>query len=304
MTVDEAYGEVVGITRREARNFAWGIAVLPRPKRLAVAALYAFARRVDDIADDGEAAVEERRRGLESCRAALEALPGADAHDPVLVALADATSRYPVPRSALFDLVAGGLMDSEQSRYATWADLREYCRCVAGAVGLACAAVYGPTDPEAAEPRAETLGLALQQINIMRDVAEDWSLGRVYLPQDELARFGVSEADLAAGRITPAWHALMAHQADRARDPPAGRARAAAAARPPERPLRARLRGHLPRRLLVQIAVAATTSSRGGRSSPPSPRCGRSRRCEGCRRGRRPRRTRRRARPRRRGTRR
>ena len=118
MSVEDAYAEVVRITRREARNFAWGIAVLPRPKRLAVAALYAFARRVDDIADDPELPVEERRRGLEDCRRAVEALPAAPADDAVLVALSDATSRYPVPRSALADLVAGGLMDAERSRYA------------------------------------------------------------------------------------------------------------------------------------------------------------------------------------------
>ena len=216
MTVEEAYAEVVRITRREARNFAWGIAVLPRPKRLAVAALYAFARRVDDIADDAALPVEERRRGLEACREAVAALPGAPADDPVLVALADASERYAVPRAALLDLVAGGLMDAEKTRYGDWEELREYCRCVAGAVGLACLAVYEPSGPEAAAPRAETLGLALQQINIMRDVAEDWRLGRVYLPQDELARFGVAEADLAAGRVSPAWHALMEHQAARA----------------------------------------------------------------------------------------
>jgi phytoene synthase len=134
----------------------------------------------------------------------------------VLVALADATARYPVPRGALLDLVAGGLMDAERSRYADWGELREYCRCVAGAVGLACTAVYGPTHPEAAAPRAQTLGLALQQINIMRDVAEDWRLGRVYLPQDELASFGVSEGDIAAGRVTAEWQALMEHQGQRA----------------------------------------------------------------------------------------
>ena len=216
MRVDDAYAEVVRITRREARNFAWGILVLPRPKRLAVAALYAFARRVDDIADDGELPAGERRRGLEACGAAVEALPAAPPDDPVLVALADATARYPVPRGALLDLVAGGLMDAEQSRYADWGELREYCRCVAGAVGLACTAVYGPSDPEAAAPRAQTLGLALQQINIMRDVAEDWRLGRVYLPQDELASFGVSEGDIAAGRVGAEWRALMEHQGQRA----------------------------------------------------------------------------------------
>lgn len=216
MTVDDAYAEAARITRREARNFAWGIAVLPRPKRLAIAALYAFARRVDDIADDGALPVEERRRGLAACRAAVEALPKAPADDAVLVALADASERYDVPRSALLDLVAGGLMDAEKSRYASWEELREYCRCVAGAVGLACLAVYEPADAAAAAPRAETLGLALQQINIMRDVAEDWRLGRVYLPQDELERFGVLEPDLAAGRVSPAWHALMEHQGARA----------------------------------------------------------------------------------------
>ena len=216
MTAEGAYAEVVRITRREARNFAWGIAVLPKPKRLAVAALYAFARRVDDVADDPGLAVEERRSGLERCRSAVEALPDASADDPVLVALADATCRYPVPRSALLDLVSGGLMDAEISRYASWEELREYCRCVAGAVGLACTAVYGPSDPAAAAPRAETLGLALQQINIMRDVAEDWELGRVYLPRDERERFGVTEAEIAAGRVSPAWQGLMDHQAARA----------------------------------------------------------------------------------------
>ncbi|MGH3013004.1 MAG: phytoene/squalene synthase family protein [Gaiellaceae bacterium] len=216
MKVEDAYAEVMRITRREARNFAWGIAVLPRPKRLAVSALYAFARRVDDIADDAALPVAERRRGLEACRAAVQALPAAPTGDPVLVALADATTRYAVPRSALLDLVSGGLLDAEKARYASWEELREYCRCVAGAVGLACTAVYGPSDEAAAEPRAETLGLALQQINIMRDVAEDWHLGRVYLPQDELVRFGVTEADIAAGRVTPSWQGLMEHQAARA----------------------------------------------------------------------------------------
>jgi phytoene synthase len=216
MKVDDAYAEVVRITRREARNFAWGILVLPRPKRLAVAALYAFARRVDDIADDPELPAGERRRGLEACAAAVEALPAAAPDDPVLVALADATARYSVPRGALLDLVAGGLMDAERTRYADWGELREYCRCVAGAVGLACAAVYGPSDPEVAAPRAQTLGLALQQINIMRDVAEDWRLGRVYLPQDELAEFGVSEGDIAAGRVGAEWRGLMEHQGERA----------------------------------------------------------------------------------------
>lgn len=215
MNAEAAYADVMRITRLEARNFAWGVMVLPRPKRQAVAALYAFARRVDDIADS-RLADEERRTRLEACRAAVEALPGSPNGDAVLVALADAMSHYPIPKSALLDLVAGGLMDVEKTRYATWQELHEYCRRVAGAVGLACAAVYGPRDPVAAEPLAERLGLALQQINIMRDVPEDWELGRVYLPQDELAQFGVTEDDIAGKRVGPEWRELMSHQAARA----------------------------------------------------------------------------------------
>jgi 15-cis-phytoene synthase len=215
LNAEAAYADVMRITRLEARNFAWGVMVLPRPKRQAVAALYAFARRVDDIADS-RLADEERRARLEACRAAVEALPGSPNGDAVLVALADAMSHYPIPKSALLDLVAGGLMDVEKTRYATWQELHDYCRRVAGAVGLACAAVYGPRDPVAAEPLAERLGLALQQINIMRDVPEDWELGRVYLPQDELAQFGVREDDIAEKRVGPEWRELMSHQAARA----------------------------------------------------------------------------------------
>jgi phytoene synthase len=125
--------------------------------------------------------------------------------------------RYPIPKLALLELVEGGLWDVERSRYGSWSELREYCLRVAGAVGVACTAVYGPSDPERAVPLAQTLGVALQQINIMRDVSEDLGLGRVYLPQDELFAFGVTEGDLAAERATPAFRSLMEHQGARAR---------------------------------------------------------------------------------------
>jgi len=208
MSVDQAYAEVERITRREARNFAYGIMVLPRPKRRAIAAIYAFARRVDDVADGGLPDAEKRAR-LEQLHADLDQ-PGSD---PVLVALADARSRYPIPAEALHTLVDGGLQDTEQRRYASFEELLGYCRKVAGAVGIACVAVYGSDDTE----RAETLGVALQLINIVRDVREDWELGRIYLPQDELAAYGVTEDELAEGRVTPHWQALMAFQASRAR---------------------------------------------------------------------------------------
>src|SRR3989440_5205502 len=116
------------------------------------------------------------------------------------VALADARNRFPIPDRALRAIVDGALQDLAQVRYASFEELRGYCTKVAGAVGVACIAVYGSDDVE----RAETLGIALQLINIIRDVREDWELGRVYLPQDELASFGVSEDDIAAG-AAPGW---------------------------------------------------------------------------------------------------
>jgi phytoene synthase len=212
--VEQAYAEVERVTRREAKNFAYGIMVLPRPKRHAIAAIYAFARRVDDLADGSLPACEKRDR-LEALRTALgDSAPV----EPMLVALADARERYGIPAAALSALVDGGLQDTEQTRYADFADLRGYCEKVAGAVGLACLPVYcadrhGPAEIE----QARTLGIALQLINIVRDVHEDWELGRVYLPQDELAAHGVTEGDIAAGRVTPQWRSLLAAHAARAR---------------------------------------------------------------------------------------
>jgi len=209
MNVDDAYAEVVRVTRARAKNFAYGIMVLPRPKRYAIAAVYAFAREVDDVAD-GPLPLDEKRTRLEALRAALD---DTDPQEAMLVALADARARYGIPRDALAALVDGGLQDTVQTRYADFDDLRGYCEKVAGAVGVACVAVYGSDDAD----RARTLGVALQLINILRDVREDWELDRVYLPQDELARFGVSETDIAQGRTTPEWRALMTFEAARAR---------------------------------------------------------------------------------------
>lgn len=203
MSVQEAYAEVGRITRREAKNFAYGIMVLPRSKRQAIAAIYAFARRVDDVADGG-LPPEERRAQLEALRAALDAEPA----DPIFVALRDARDRFGIPREPLAAIVDGGLQDIEQSTYASFDDLRGYCEKVAGAVGLACVPVYGSDDTD----HAQTLGIALQLINIIRDVDEDRRLGRVYLPQDELAAFGVEE--LAP---SPEFRELMIFEAARAR---------------------------------------------------------------------------------------
>ena len=204
MSVEEAYAEVGRITRREAKNFAYGIMVLPRAKRHAITAIYAFARRVDDVAD-GDLPLGEKRFQLEEMRADLEDDPP---DDPVFVALRDARERFGIPREPLEAFIDGGLQDLEQSTYADFAELRGYCEKVAGAVGLACVPVYGSDDTE----HAMTLGIALQLINIIRDVDEDQQLGRVYLPQDELTAFGVEELALS-----PEFQELMAFEAERAR---------------------------------------------------------------------------------------
>jgi phytoene synthase len=191
------YDDVMRTTRREAKNFAYWIMVLPREKRHALAAIYAFAREVDDLAD-GDLPPQEKRARLEALRVRLDELP----------ALADARRRFDIPRAPLETLIDGGLQDLEQQTYATFDELRGYCEKVAGAVGVACIHVYGSDDVE----RANTLGIALQLINIMRDVDEDRRLGRTYLPQDELERFGVNEL-----RHTPEFVELMRFNAQRAR---------------------------------------------------------------------------------------
>ena len=216
MTLDEAYEACRDIARVEARNFYSGFILLPPERRAGIYAAYAFSRRADDSVDDGGsatrrlAAVADRREELDACYAGE---PPAD--DPVLVALADTVRRFAVPREHLDALLDGVAMDLTVARYPDFPALKEYCDRVAGAVGLVSLHVFGFSDPRAPEHAAD-LGVAMQVVNIMRDVAEDWRLGRVYLPQDELAEFGVSEGDIAAGRVGAEWRGLMEHQGERA----------------------------------------------------------------------------------------
>ncbi len=197
MNLDEAYDRCEEITRSEARNFSYGIRLLPAPKRRAMSALYAIARRIDDIGD-GDDPVEIKRKGLEAIRADLRAVaadPSAGAGDPVLTALADASRRYPIPMPALQELVDGCAMDLEVTRYETFEALVGYCRLVAGSVGRLSLGIYGSSEPERAEPLADALGVALQLTNILRDVLEDRDvMGRVYLPVEDFERFGCDPA--------------------------------------------------------------------------------------------------------------
>src|SRR5256714_815061 len=182
--------------------------LLPKPKRQGVAAVYALPRPGGDGGGGGLPA-EEKRAALERLRDGLDSPP----QGAMWVALADARARYPIPREALAALVDGGLQDLATTRYLTFEELEGYCKLVAGAVGVACLPVYGAED----FGRAETLGIALQLINILRDVREDWQLGRVYLPLEELASYGVTEGDLARGVVTEAWRAYAASHTARCR---------------------------------------------------------------------------------------
>ncbi|TDB84059.1 squalene synthase HpnD [Actinomadura sp. KC216] len=184
-----AYRHCENVVRSQARNFSYGIRLLPPPKRRALSAVYAFARRIDDIGDDHAAPAATRLEKLARQRARL-ADPGGDPSDPVLVALADAARRHPIPLEAFGELIDGCEADVRGETYDTFDDLLWYCRCVAGAVGRLSLGVFGTSDPGTAGPRADALGVALQLTNILRDVREDGLSGRVYLPAKDLAKFG------------------------------------------------------------------------------------------------------------------
>jgi len=190
--VRSAYQHCEQITRTQARNFSYGIRLLPAVKRRGLSAVYAFARRVDDIGD-GSLPAAEKLAALAEARATVTALAGPAADlsgDPVLVALADAATRFALPLGAFGELIDGCEADVRGTTYATFGDLEHYCRCVAGSIGRLSLGVFGCQDPAAAAPLADALGVALQLTNILRDIREDYGTGRVYLPAEDLDRFG------------------------------------------------------------------------------------------------------------------
>ncbi|CAL9319637.1 Phytoene synthase [Streptomyces sp. SudanB148_2056] len=195
-----AYSYCETVTGQQARNFAYGIRLLPTPKRRAMSALYAFSRRVDDIGD-GPLPEDVKAARLEDTRALLtrirEGAVEEDDTDPVAVALSHAAAHFPIPLGGLDELIDGVQMDLRGETYETWDDLKVYCRCVAGSIGRLSLGVFG-TEPgahgvERASEYADTLGLALQLTNILRDVREDAENGRTYLPADDLAKFGCAD---------------------------------------------------------------------------------------------------------------
>jgi phytoene synthase len=206
-----AYAECEQITREQARNFSWGIRLLPEPKRMALSAVYALARRIDDIGD-GTLPAEEKLRLLAEARAGAIA-PADRPDDPVFVALSDAAQRLPIPLDAFGDLVDGCEMDVTGRSYDSFDDLVRYCRCVAGSIGRLSLGVFDPPMSSAAElartsELADALGVALQLTNILRDIREDLGNGRVYLPKQDLALFGCELTVLPDGTLDPQDGAL------------------------------------------------------------------------------------------------
>jgi phytoene synthase len=205
------------LTRKSRSNFYYAFLTLPRPQREALYAVYAFCRTVDDVADLGHdpgAQRAELARWREDVGRCFE--PTALPVHPIARQLRSAVAAYPIPRAALEAIIEGCEMDLARVRYQTAEDLEPYCYRVASAVGLCCVEIFGYTDPRARQ-YAIHLGKALQWTNIMRDVGVDAAAGRVYLPQRDLAEFGVPEADLVAGRYSVPFVRLMARQAERAR---------------------------------------------------------------------------------------
>jgi phytoene synthase len=199
-------------------SFYYSFRFLSPERRQAITALYAFCREVDDTVDEcSDVGVARMKLAWwRSEVAALDGEGGVQPTHPVMQALAIARRRFQLPAEQLGEIIDGMEMDLEQTRYADFKALHLYCYRVASVVGLLAAEIFGYSDRRTLK-YAHDLGLAFQLTNIIRDVGEDARRGRVYLPQDELARFGVTEADILGSRETDAFRALMAFQAERAR---------------------------------------------------------------------------------------
>jgi phytoene synthase len=222
----EAYRECERITWTQARNFAYGIRLLPPAKRRGLAVIYAFARRIDDIGDgtlpgqEKDMPAEEKITALEQARQAVlnlgESGNGSSHHDdPVLLALSDTARNFPVPLAAFGELIDGCVADVKGTSYETFEDLHHYCRCVAGSIGRLSLGVFGTDgDLEKASELSDALGVALQLTNILRDIREDHRSGRVYLPAEDLAKFDVDLAGPGPSQFTR----LIEFEAERARD--------------------------------------------------------------------------------------
>jgi phytoene synthase len=206
---DVAYEHCRRIARASGSSFYAGMRLLPPDRRAALFAVYALARQIDDIAD-GDLGDNQKLAALEQTRSELSRI--GESVEPVLVAVADAASRFPIPLQAFGDLIDGAEMDTHGATYETFAELERYCRCVAGSIGRLALGVFDCSDRVRGSVLADDLGVALQIGNVLRDVAEDVANGRVYLPRDDLERFGFVAVD---GRLEGSVDLLIAFEAQR-----------------------------------------------------------------------------------------
>ena len=211
-----AYADCQQLTRREAKNFYYAFITLPQQKRKAIYAAYAFCRHCDDSVDEA-ASREDKLSALAELQDSLDRAFHERAPSPMFLALADAADRYSIPQDYFQEIILGVESDLVKSRYQDFDELRQYCYRVASVVGLVCLQIFEYQN-EAAREYAVDLGLAMQLTNIMRDVREDWDMGRVYLPQDEMAHFGYDEQQLGAGIRNEAFVELLRFQGQRARE--------------------------------------------------------------------------------------
>ena len=210
-----AYDHCQRIAKDQAKNFYYAFRTLPAQKRRAIYATYAFCRYCDDIADE-PLPVEEKQRQLAHTRQLLADSKKGASRDPVFAALEDASHRFGIPVGYFEEVIEGVEMDLTWTRFQDFEELRAYCQKVASVVGLICIEVFGYQDPKAKD-YAIDLGIAMQLTNIMRDIKEDAQRGRIYIPLDEMARFGYSEQELMDGVVNDAFLDLMRFQAARAR---------------------------------------------------------------------------------------
>ncbi len=214
--IDAAYDYCVDLARREARNFYYAFRTLPPRKRRATCAVYAFARRVDDIAD-GDSPSPNKLEQLNALRSELHNAFSGSPRGPVLTALLHSSREFAIPQGLFEQIVSGVEMDIAPRRYETFDDLREYCYLVASVVGLISIEILGYNNHRARRAAID-LGIAMQLANILRDLREDAAAGRVYLPQEDLRRFGYSENDLTRSVLNDSFVALMRFETRRARN--------------------------------------------------------------------------------------
>ena len=215
MTLEESYKACQTITKQRAKNFYFGIRLLPKAKRDSLCAVYSFFRESDDLSDDEN--IENKAERLAHWRSLVRTPPEQPSATPILPAFYDTLLKYSIPESYFEELIDGTTSDLSVTRYQSFEDLYSYCYKVASTVGLVCLHIFGFDGSQEALQQAEARGIAFQLTNILRDVKEDGERGRIYLPLEDLKKFKLSEQDFLSGRNSPAMEDFLHYQIDRAK---------------------------------------------------------------------------------------